>query len=126
MLSGAESTLNVGVYFSIFPNFLAITESGGVLCNKIWCSHKIRVVTKSELSQNTVYSIVPTQADKMRARLYNLNNFAVPFLSRAAVTCVGTALVTIYVVVQNGVSGDKNTDLNKFRFNNNLCDSKRQ
>ena len=28
--SGAESTLKVGVYFNIFPNFLAITESGGV------------------------------------------------------------------------------------------------
>ena len=61
----------------------------------------------------------------MHARLYNLNNCTVPFLSRAAVTCVGTTFVTIYVV-QNRVSGDKNTDLNKFRFNNNLYDSKRQ
>ena len=26
--SGAESTLKVGVYFNIFPNFLAISESG--------------------------------------------------------------------------------------------------
>ena len=29
-ISGAESTLKVGVYFNIFPNFLAISESGGV------------------------------------------------------------------------------------------------
>ena len=28
--SSAESTLKVGVYFNIFPNFLAISESGGV------------------------------------------------------------------------------------------------
>ena len=28
--SGAESTLKVGVYFNIFPNFLATSESGGV------------------------------------------------------------------------------------------------
>ena len=27
--SGAESSLKVGVYFNIFPNFLAISESGG-------------------------------------------------------------------------------------------------
>ena len=26
--SGAESTLKVGVYFNIFPNFLAISERG--------------------------------------------------------------------------------------------------
>ena len=31
--SGAESTVKVGVYFNIFPNFSAISESGG--CNKI-------------------------------------------------------------------------------------------
>ena len=65
----------------------------------------------------------------MRARLYNPNKCAVPFLSRAAVTCVGTALVTICGVVHNRVSGDKNTvltDINKFRFNNNFCDPKRQ
>ena len=69
----------------------------------------------------------------MRAKLYNLNNCAVPCLSRAAPlpTCVGTSttLVTIYGVVQNRVSGDKNTvltHLNKFRFNNNFCDPKRQ
>ena len=38
-------------------------------------------------------------------------------------------LVTIHSVVQNRVSGDKNTvlaDLNKFRFNNSFCGSKRQ
>ena len=39
-------------------------ECGGVLYNKIWCSHKIRVVTKSVLLRNTVYSIVPTQVNK--------------------------------------------------------------
>ena len=30
IVSGAESTLKVGVYFNIFPNFLPISESGGV------------------------------------------------------------------------------------------------
>ena len=30
MYSGAESTLKVGVFFNIFHNFLAISESGGV------------------------------------------------------------------------------------------------
>ena len=39
--SGGKSILNVGVYFNIFPNFLAISESGGGCSNKIWCSHKI-------------------------------------------------------------------------------------
>ena len=28
--SSAESTLKVGAYFNIFPNFLAISESGGI------------------------------------------------------------------------------------------------
>ena len=32
IVSGAESTLKVGVYFNIFPNFLPISESEG--CNK--------------------------------------------------------------------------------------------
>ena len=30
IISGAESTLKVGVYFNIFPIFLPISESGGV------------------------------------------------------------------------------------------------
>ena len=65
----------------------------------------------------------------MRTKLYNLDNCAVPFLSRAAANLCWRILVTIYGVVQNRVSGDKNTvltDLNKFRFNNHFCDPKRQ
>ena len=33
-----------------------------------------------------IYTIVPTQVEKIRAKLANLNYCAVPFLSRAAVT----------------------------------------
>ena len=32
------------------------------------------------------YTVVPTQVEKMRAELANLNHCAVPFLSRAAVS----------------------------------------
>ena len=55
-----------GCISTFFQTFWQFQKVGGVLCNKIWCSHKVRVVTKSVLSQNTVYyySIVPTQADK--------------------------------------------------------------
>ena len=49
----------------------------------------IAKVAAREYSSCTLYiifsNIVPTQVEKMRAKLANLNNCAVPFLSRAAV-----------------------------------------
>ena len=35
----------------------------------------------------------------MRARLYNLNNCAVPFLRRTAATCPGTTIYIYYILV---------------------------
>ena len=57
VVSGAESTLNVGGVFQHFSQFFGNFRMRKWGCNKIWCSHKIRVVTKSVLSQNTVHSI---------------------------------------------------------------------
>ena len=56
--SGAESTLKLGVYFHIFPNFLAISESGGVTnfeC-KVW-TKKVRLLAIFYRQFNSFYSI---------------------------------------------------------------------
>ena len=45
-----------------------------------------------------MYSIVPTQVDKMRAKLANLNHCAAPFLRRAvAKLCWYYTLYTIHI-----------------------------
>ena len=67
--SGAESTLNVGAVFQHFSQFFGNFRKWGCIVfgaiTKFGVSYQLKLI-------------------KMHARLYNLNNCAVPFLSRAA------------------------------------------
>ena len=47
------------------------------------------------------YTVVPTQVEKMRAKLANLNHCAVPFLSRAAVN-LSWYDITVFYTYYNG------------------------